>query len=52
MCVQTFRPELAVEGFDVAIISRLSGPREVERDAILIGSQSTYFNLNTDLLEF
>lgn len=39
MRVQTFRPELAVEGFDEAIIGRLSGPRKAERVAISIGSQ-------------
>lgn len=39
MRVQTFRPKLAVEGFDEAIISRLSGPRKVERDVICIGPQ-------------
>lgn len=39
MCVQTFRPELAVEGFDEAIISRFTWPREVERDVICIGPQ-------------
>ena len=39
MRVQTLRPELAVEGFDEAIVSRLSGPRKVERDVICIGPQ-------------
>lgn len=38
MGVQTFRPELAVEGFDEAIISRLSRPGEVQRNAALVSS--------------
>jgi len=33
------RQELAVQGFDEAIISRLSGWRKVERDVICIGPQ-------------
>jgi hypothetical protein len=37
--VQTFRPELAVERFDEAIVGRLAGPREVERDIVCIGPE-------------
>ena len=39
MRVQAFCPKLAVEGFDEAVVSRLSGPGEVERDVVGIGPQ-------------
>jgi hypothetical protein len=32
--VQAFRPQLAVERFDEGIVGRLSGPTEVQRDAM------------------
>ena len=37
--VQTFRPELAVEGLDERVVGRLAGPREVEHDVPLVGPQ-------------
>ena len=37
--VQTFRPELAVECFDEALVGRLAGPRVVERDIVCIGPE-------------
>jgi hypothetical protein len=33
MCVQAPAPELAVEGFDEAVVRRLTGPREVQHHA-------------------
>jgi len=39
MCVQAFCPRLAVEGFDEAVVSRLSGTGEVERGIVGIGPQ-------------
>ncbi len=39
MGVQTFRPELAVERFDEAIVGGLAGSREVERDVVCIGPE-------------
>src|ERR1700722_6947296 len=34
--VQAFASELAVEGFDEAVVSRLARPREVQHNALLI----------------
>ena len=39
MGIQTFGPELVVERFDEAIVGRLAGPREVERDIVCIGPE-------------
>ena len=36
MGVQAFASELAVEGFDEAVVSRLARPREVQHNALLI----------------
>src|SRR5579862_2346718 len=36
MRVQAFAPELAVEGFNEAIVRRLARPREVEHDTLLV----------------
>ena len=37
--VQAFASELAVEGFDEAVVGRLARPREVENDALLVSPQ-------------
>ena len=37
MGVQAFAPQLAVEGFDERIVSRLARPGEVKRHAPLVG---------------
>ena len=37
MGVQAFRPELAVERLDEAVVRRLSWPREVQRHIVRIG---------------
>jgi len=34
--VQTFASELAVEGFDEAVVRRLSRPREIQHDTLLV----------------
>jgi len=39
MSVQTFRSEAAIERFDEGVIGGLAWPREVERNATLIGPQ-------------
>lgn len=39
VCVQTFSPELAVQGFNEGIVCRLSWSREVESDASHVGPQ-------------
>jgi hypothetical protein len=39
MRVQTFRPELAVEGLDEGIVRRLARAGDVERDAALVSPQ-------------
>ena len=39
MCVQAFRPELAVESLDEGILGRLSGPGEVENDVVAVSPQ-------------
>ena len=36
MCVQAFASELAVEGFDEAVVGRLAWPREVQHDTLLV----------------
>ena len=36
MGVQAFTSELAVEGFDEAVVGRLAWPREVQHDALLV----------------
>ena len=36
MRVQAFTSELAVEGFDEAVVGRLAWPREVQHDALLV----------------
>jgi len=43
MGVQTFRPELAVEGLDVGVIGRFARTGEVEEDALLINPQIKVF---------
>jgi hypothetical protein len=37
--VQALGPEASVEGFDVCVVSRLAGTREVQRDAVGISPQ-------------
>ena len=37
--VQTFRPQLAVERFDEAVVGRLAGPGEVQGDLVDIGPE-------------
>src|SRR3546814_14374528 len=39
MLVQTFRPELAVDGLDKRIVRWLARPREVERHSFHVGPQ-------------
>lgn len=39
MSVQAFRPQLAVESLDEAVVRRFAGPGEVERDLLCIGPQ-------------
>lgn len=39
MGVQAFRPELAVQGFDVGVIRRFAWAREVEHDAAAVCPQ-------------
>jgi hypothetical protein len=34
--VQTFASELAIEGFDEAVVGRLARPREVQHDTLLV----------------
>jgi len=37
--VEAFGPEAAVEGLDERVVGRFAGPREVQRDAALVGPQ-------------
>ncbi len=37
--VQTLRPQSTVKGFDIRIVSRLAGPREVKRHALGVSPQ-------------
>lgn len=39
MSVQALGPELAIEGFDEAVVRRLARPGKVQNNALLIGPQ-------------
>jgi hypothetical protein len=45
--VEAFRSEFAVERFDERIVGRLSRPREVERDAAVLGPEIEIADTNS-----
>src|SRR4051794_6899323 len=46
--VQTFASELAVERFDEAVVRRLSRPREIQHDTLLVSPDIGSREMNSD----